>query len=373
MSIKYPVDKPKILFVLHMPPPVHGAAVIGEYIYDSKIINNSFNCRYINFSLSQKIEEVGKFRIIKIFYYLRLIKSLCTQIYSFKPDLCYVTPSARKISISELLKDLIVVMLIKLFGKKVVLHFHNKGISSSQDKWLFDKCYKMHFKNTKVILLSDLLYNDIKKYVNKSNVYICPNGIPVRTISTIKSDRFYILFLSNMMADKGVWTLFDACRKLKDNGLDFECHFVGKWKDISESEFKNKILQHNMGEYIFYHGATYGEKKDDYLARSDIFAFPTRNETFGLVLLEAMQYSLPCISSCEGGIPDIIENGVTGFTIENISSAELSDKIIFLKNNPEIRKRMGNAGKERYNKFFSIDVFEKKIEDTFKSILSVQK
>jgi len=372
MSIKFPKDKPKILFVLHMPPPLHGPAVIGGYIYKSKIINNSFNCKYINYSLSEEIEDVGKFNIIKIFFYLRLIKSICTQLYNFKPDLCYVTPSARQITVADLLKDFIIVLIIKLFKAKVVLHFHNKGISTSQDKWLFDKFYKKHFNNVKVILLSDLLYNDIKKYVDKSNVYICPNGIPIKTISAIKSERFYILFLSNMMADKGVWTLFNACKELKNNGLDFECHFVGKWADISESEFKNKILQHNMSEYIFYHGATYGEKKDDYYARSDIFAFPTRNDTFGLVLLEAMQYSLPCISSCEGGIPDVIENGVTGFTIENINSSQLCDKILFLKNNPEIRKKMGDSGKERYDKLFTIDVFEKKIAETFKIILSDQ-
>lgn len=106
--------------------------------------------------------------------------------------------------------------------------------------------------------------------------------------------------------------------------------------------------------------------------QADLFAFPSHyaGESFGLVLLEAMQYSLPCISSCEGGIPDVIKDGITGFTIENISSSQLCEKIIFLKNNPEIRNKMGNAGKERYTKLFSLDVFEKKLEDTFKTILN---
>ena len=40
--------KPKILFVMYMPPPVHGAAMVGQYIHDSKLINREFDCHYIN-------------------------------------------------------------------------------------------------------------------------------------------------------------------------------------------------------------------------------------------------------------------------------------------------------------------------------------
>ena len=40
--------KPKILFVMHMPPPVHGAAMVGQFIHDSQLINSSFDCHYVN-------------------------------------------------------------------------------------------------------------------------------------------------------------------------------------------------------------------------------------------------------------------------------------------------------------------------------------
>ena len=56
--------------------------------------------------------------------------------------------------------------------------------------------------------------------------------------------RFNIFFLSNMMLEKGVWTLLDACHILKDRGYDFVCNFVGKWSDIGEEEYdlSNKWL-----------------------------------------------------------------------------------------------------------------------------------
>ena len=46
--------KPKILFIMHMPPPVHGAAMVGQWIHDSKLINKTFECHYINPSAISK-------------------------------------------------------------------------------------------------------------------------------------------------------------------------------------------------------------------------------------------------------------------------------------------------------------------------------
>lgn len=48
-------------------PPVHGAAMMGQYVYDSKLINEKFECHYINPSLSSSVANVGKVNIGKIF------------------------------------------------------------------------------------------------------------------------------------------------------------------------------------------------------------------------------------------------------------------------------------------------------------------
>ena len=46
----------KVLFILHMPPPVHGASMVGKYIHDSKIINNAFECHYLNLALAKDLD-----------------------------------------------------------------------------------------------------------------------------------------------------------------------------------------------------------------------------------------------------------------------------------------------------------------------------
>ena len=49
-----------ILFIMHMPPPIHGAAMMGKYIYDSELINTTFNCHYINLTTAKRLQDIGK-------------------------------------------------------------------------------------------------------------------------------------------------------------------------------------------------------------------------------------------------------------------------------------------------------------------------
>ena len=66
---------------------------------------------------------------------------------------------------------------------------------------------------------------------------------------------FNIFFLSNMMAEKGVWVLMDACKLLEQQNCNFECHCVGKWSDITEDSFNQYVLTKDLKGKVFAHGA----------------------------------------------------------------------------------------------------------------------
>lgn len=167
--------KPKILFIMHMPPPVHGAAMMGQYIHDSKVINEAFDCHYINLALAKELAEIGKGSIRKVSIFLHLLLIIYREVKKFNPDLCYVTPNAKGFAFY---KDFLVVMGLKLMKCKVIIHYHNKGVSLRQDRFIDNLLYKAFFKNIKVILLANALYGDVCKYVDRKDVFICPNGIP---------------------------------------------------------------------------------------------------------------------------------------------------------------------------------------------------
>ena len=114
---------------------------------------------------------------------------------------------------------------------------------------------------------------------------------------------------------------------------------------------------------VFAHGAKYGSEKDSFFERADVFVFPTyyHNECFPLVILEAMQQGLACISTREGGIPDIIIDDVTGFLIDKKDEKALTDKLIYLIEHPDLCTAMGKAGKERFLKEFTLESFEERL------------
>ena len=110
--------------------------------------------------------------------------------------------------------------------------------------------------------------------------------------------------------------------------------------------------------------------------RADIFVFPTyySNECFPLVLLEAMQHGLPCVTTDEGGIRDIVVND-SGFTVHRSSQGELAketaDAMEKLITDAELRTTMGKAGRTRLEEMFTEEVFEKRMKGLLVESLGV--
>ena len=360
----------RILFILHFPPPVHGSSVVGLQIKESKVINAAYDCHYINMGTSATIDEIGKNAFGKITRYISILSQVIKNLFALRPNLCYLAITAQGIGFY---KDAIVVLLVKLFGVKLVYHFHNKGVINRQDKFIDNLLYRYVFKNTGIILLSPCLFSDIQKYVSKNAVQYCPNGIKPIEIGTwpkTTNDCPEILFLSHMLEAKGVYVLLDACAILKKRNLPFHCTFIGGKGDITENQFQEKVVANGLKNSVSYIGSKHGHEKESYFSTADIFAFPTYKETFGLVNLEAMQYELPVVSTYEGGIPDVVEDGVTGFLVPQKDSVALAERLELLIKDPELRKKMGSAGRARYEKEYTLEKFEKRMVEILGEVMN---
>lgn len=365
-------QRPKILFVLHLPPPVHGAAMVGKYIHNSKLINEKFECRYVNLTTASSLEDIGRVSLSKLKAFVRLVRHIRQEVKTFRPQLVYITPNAKG---GAFYKDFIVVEMLKMMGCRVVAHYHNKGVNTRQDRWLDNLLYKRFFKGIKVILLGRSLYKDVEKYVKWEDVYICPNGIPVT--STLLPEKKAnpiprLLFLSNLLESKGVFVLLDALRILKDKGYSFVCDFVGgETAEIDAHRFEEEVRKRGLDRACLYHGKKYGKEKDEAYQQADIFVFPTyyHNECFPLVLLEAMQHRLPCISTNEGAVMDIVDDGVTGYVVGAWNADHLAAKIEVLLNDNQQRMDMGENGYRKYQEQFTLDVFEKRMSEVLEQLM----
>ena len=140
---------------MHTPPPVHGSSMVGEYISKSELINTTFDTQFINLGTSAKIDEIGKGSVKKLFKYFGILWETIYHCIFFSPQVGYLAMTAKG---GAFFKDVLVGFLLKFFGVKLVIHFHNKGVSVNQHKKIYDLLYKKIFKNSKVILLSKYLY-----------------------------------------------------------------------------------------------------------------------------------------------------------------------------------------------------------------------
>ncbi len=346
-----------------MPPPVHGSSIVGKTIKDSRVINETFTCSFINLSTSYTIEEIGKIPFSKIRRYSCIVYRVLKQLINDKPDLCYMAITSKGLAFY---KDGLLAILVKLFGVQMVYHFHNKGISTRQENKFDNFLYQMVFKDTHAILLSKYLYPDVEKYFHKSKVYYCPNGIPDASKlreTKEKSNIVELLFLSNLIESKGVFVLLEACSILKNRKIDFHCTYAGDEGNVNIQQFNKKVNELNLNNFVSYVGKKYGKEKEMLFSKSDIFVFPTyyEYETFGIVNLEAMQHYLPVVSTFEGGIPDVIENGKTGFLVKQKDAEALANKLEILITNPELRQQMGKAGRVKYENEFTQEIFENKL------------
>ena len=473
--------KPKILFIAPLPPPVHGSAMVSQYIKDSKLVNEQFDCDFVNLSTSRRMDEIGKGGIKKLLRFIGSYFAVFFKLLTHRYNLCYLAITCHGVGF---LKDAPFVLLCKLFGRKVLIHQHNKGMSGCVDRWPYRWLIPLVYRNTKVMLLSWHLYPDIEKVVGRDQVVICPNGIPeladcrlqttddrqqttdchpegdslavtkTNTASRMSTDGSQLnnevvtahspqliahsswlidsklvnshtdctdytetiscqrdlneitqntrccarvghpvcvsnenchpdgvsemsaapslrgraggeapnlLFLSNLIESKGVYVLLDACKVLRERGLQFMCDFVGgETKEIDRAVFEAEVKERGLEDCVAYHGPQYGEDKLRFFAQADVFVFPTfyYNECFPLVLLEAMQYRLPMVSSDEGGIPDIVQNRVNGFVAERKNVTALADALEKLIVDPALRHQMGEQGYARYKEKYTLEAFE---------------
>ncbi len=375
----------RILFILHLPPPVHGASMVGKFISQSNAIKSIFHGRFINLSTSQTVDEIGKNSLLKGARYISLAFKILWQLIEYRPNLIYMTISSGG---PGFYKDFPLAMLSKLMRVKRVYHLHNKGIKNYQDRYLDDKLYRMVFRNSKVILLSEYLYPDIQKYLPKSDVYYCANGIP-GNISVNDSDSVLgrkinekqisngdytslveILFLSNLIKSKGIYILLETCQLLSKRKLNFHITIVGDAGDITVKQLQQKIIELELISQVTYVGRQIGREKKIYFQRADLFVHPTYEDCQPLVILEAMQHGLPVVSTFEGAIPEIVRDGESGLLVPKHDAYALADKLEVLIKNPSLRASMGAAGHNLFLREYTLEAFEMRFVKIMNDILS---
>ena len=117
-------------------------------------------------------------------------------------------------------------------------------------------------------------------------------------------------------------------------------------------------------------GPVYGRNKYDLLLSSDIFVFtPVQEEGHPWVIIEAMEAGLPIIATDRGAITESVIDGKNGFIVEKENPSQIAERIQYLIDNPEQRKRMGEESRRLYLENFTEEKMIRRLSQTFHSVL----
>lgn len=246
-----------------------------------------------------------------------------------------------------------------LLNKSKFIVSNSKAIEKQYNQYYNDAC------EGKTFLIPHGL-EDMRKFV-KNNKKLSDN-----------SDNIEILFVGRLEYRKGIDIIFECipyiCKKY--NNVIFR--FCGDNKinmPNSEKNYKDYFLSkyNKFSERVIFEGYISDEEIIDRYSNCDIFIAPSRFESFGLIFLEAMIFSKPVIGTNIGGIPEVVENGVSGILIENENSEDLKNALIKLIENKDIRESMGKNGRRIYEEKFTAEIMANKFIDYYKNILSCRR
>jgi len=170
-------------------------------------------------------------------------------------------------------------------------------------------------------------------------------GLEFRRRYHIPADRLVITQVSWLIPEKGVDDLLQAAREVVAAAP--EAHLVLAGDGAHRQNLQELARKLGIESHVTFTGIVQDPLADGLYAASDVVCQMSRwEEVFGLVIVEAMATGKPVIATRAGGIPELIRHGVTGFLVDRRDTSDMAAKILQLLRDPEMRCRMGQAGRQ---------------------------
>jgi len=341
-----------------VPEPITGESIINNMVF--RDFSKYFNVKMdlINTSTSDFGQTVGKFSLRK------LVSSLIRYPLAYKilfSDVIYVTPGQTFLGALRFLPYLLISRILR---KKVVVHIHgNKLHSEFKNLYTaFRPIFSFIYNLADVgIVLSPMLKKNLEEIKFKGKIFYLNNFIEDSLVNLdinkkTKSD-IKIIYLGNLLKEKGILDLLQSLRILKENNYDFTAVIAGNLDNNIKEPFFSFLKE--LGDSVEYVGVVRGEAKKELLLSSNVFVLPSflEHEAQPVSMLEAMASGNIIITTNQGAIPDIIKDRKNGFIVKKNNPEDLANKIIFVGNNLSKLRPMINSNYLEVNKNYSKKIF----------------
>jgi glycosyltransferase involved in cell wall biosynthesis len=358
------VHKPRILCVMQLPPPLHGVTAINSQIVASRVINERFELDVIPLRFAETIAELGRISPDKLVRAGGVAARLAWALARRRPAAVYLTLAVQR---PALYRDLALLALVRAARLPRIVHLHARPDPEVR------RLLRQALRGATVILVSPALRPELGDAVEDARVRFVANGIA----ALVELGEFQreprpiprVLFLSNLLVDKGPLVLVEALRLLAARGIAFEVAFAGApSRELGEAELHHALAP--LGNQARYLGPIAAAEVPGLLRAYDVFAYPTLHDAMPLAVLEAMRAGLPIVASEVGAIGDML--GSAGVLVAPNQASLLAEGLAPLLTDPAARSELGRAARARFLSNYTLQRFEGSWVDAISSALSTR-
>ncbi len=180
-----------------------------------------------------------------------------------------------------------------------------------------------------------------------ANIHLIHCGVEPAKLHPVTHDgpAERLIFVGRVVEQKGLGILFDALDLLAQRGQVLNLTVVGDGPDRDKLE--RKAHNQGLGARVDFVGSKSQAEVTELLGEADIFVLPSYAEGVPVVVMEALGSAVPVVSSFVGGLPEVVDDGKTGFLVRPGDPVQLADRIEQLAADPDLRQRMGLAGRAK--------------------------
>ncbi len=204
-------------------------------------------------------------------------------------------------------------------------------------------------------------------------VHAIPNGVelhgavtPDPRLHDVPGTGPLLGFVAGLRDQKGLPTLLDALALLARQGRPARCAIVGNGPMADEVRERLTALGLDATTRVL----PFTGPSAVHLAGLDAFVLPSYWEGMPIGLLEAMGAGLPCVASAVGGVPEVLEDGVSGFVVPPGEPAPLAERLGLLLGDAGLRARMGAAARERVVTCFAVADMVQRTRALYEQVLA---
>lgn len=358
-----------VLLVGQIPPPLHGQAVVTKMLFDHEWEGVKVELLPVRFS--SEADEVGVFKLKKVWHLIALICHTVTLVWTCSPRVLYYLPASPHFV--PVFRDVVYLLAVKWMFQKTIFHFHAGGL----DKFLDDMPYcsslvRSAYGQPSVAIDVNVTSPPSGLYFGAKENIVIPNGIDVPILSRSQdSEEFRVLTVGLLCEEKGILELIKTAAVLRDQGAKHKFFVVGEWvSDDFKEQATSLMSYYGVSESIAIIGKLEGDEKWQVYADSDVFFFPSHHptETFGMVLVEAMAYSLPIVTTRWRSLPYVVAEGKTALLCEPKRPQDFARALQNLMMDSAGMRAMGMAGRERYLERFTKDHFLEQMKGVYRRL-----